>query len=132
MKRFGKVAWVAGWFALAATGHVCAAGMGGVDNGPIHTRRVVFEDKLDDIRGGFGMLSLAGSCIPFDINRVIFISGNLVVSVSVSISDVVRMTTTQAQQLASVVSTANIVQNGPSNVVPSDVVAGGTAATTAV
>lgn len=125
MKRFGKVAWAAGWFALAAAGHACAAGMGGMDNNPVHAWQAVSEDKLDDMRGGFDVPSLAGLRISFGIDRAVFINGDLVASASVNIPDVARMTTTQAQQLASVVNTVNIVQNGPNNVAPPDVATGG-------
>ena len=132
MKRFGKVAWAAGWFALAAAGHACAAGMGGMDSNPVHAWQAVSEDKLDDMRGGFDVPSLAGLRISFGIDRAVYVNGDLVASASVNIPDVARMTATQAQQLASVVNTVNLVQNGPNNVAPPDVAAGAAAAATVI
>ena len=135
MKRFGKVARAAGcagWLALAAAGHACAAGMDSMDNNPVHAWHAVSEDKLDDMRGGFDVPALAGLHISFGIDRAVYVNGDLVASASVNIPDVARMTAAQAQQLASVVNTVNLVQNGPNNVAPPDVAAGAAAAATVI
>lgn len=132
MKRFGKVARAAGWLALAAAGHACAAGADSMDNNPVHAWHAVSEDKLDDMRGGFDVPALAGLHISFGIDRAVYINGDLVASASVNIPDVARMTATQAQQLASVVNTVNLVQNGPNNVAPPDVTPGAAAAATVI
>jgi hypothetical protein len=134
MKRFGKAAWAVGWLALAAAGHACAAGGGidAVDGNPVHAWQAVPEDKLDDMRGGFDVPALAGLHISFGIDRAVYINGDLVASASVNIPDVARMTAAQAQQLATVVNTVNLVQNGPNNVAPPDVAAGAAAAATVI
>lgn len=129
MKRFGKAAWAVGGLALAAAGHAWAGGMG--DN-PVHAWQAVSEDKLDDMRGGFDVPSGAGLRISFGIDRVVYINGDLVASVSVNIPDVARMTAAQAQQLAGVVNTVNLVQNGPNNAAPPDIASGAVAAATII
>lgn len=129
MKRLGKAAWAVGWLALAAAGHAYAVGM---DDNPVHAWRAVTEDKLDDMRGGFDMPALAGLHISFGIDRAVYINGDLVASASVNIPDVARMTAAQAQQLATVAGTVNVVQNGPNNAAPPDMAAGAAAAATVI
>ena len=53
---------------LAAAGHAFAAGMDGMDDNPVHAWHAVSEDKLDDMRGGFDVPSLAGLRISFGID----------------------------------------------------------------
>ncbi|MGM3275334.1 hypothetical protein [Ralstonia sp. 24A2] len=140
MRRFGGVLWAAGTLVLAGSGHALAAGMGGVTdamdgprmNNPVHAWKAVSEDQLDDMRGGFDVPSAAGLRISFGIDRAVYINGDLVASVSVNIPDIARMTTAQAQQLANVVNTVNVVQNGPNNVAPPDIAAGASAAATVI
>ena len=86
MKRFGKVARAAGWFALAAAGHAYAAGMDSMDTNPVHAWHAVSEDKLDDMRGGFDVPALAGLHISFGIDRAVYVNGDLVASASVTVS----------------------------------------------
>lgn len=143
MGRLGGVLWAAGLLVLAGSGHALAAGMegepgvaDGVDgpraNNSVHAWKAVSEDKLDDMRGGFDVPSAAGLRIAFGIDRAVYINGDLVANVSVNIPDIAHMTTVQAQQLANVVNTVNIVQNGPNNVVPPDAVTGAAAAATVI
>ena len=140
MRRFGGVLWAAGTLVLAGTGHALAAGMNGdtetVDgprmNNPVHAWKAVSEDQLDDMRGGFDVPSAAGLHIAFGIDRAVYINGDLVASASVNIPDIARMTTAQAQQLANVVNTVNVVQNGPNNVAPPDIATGAAAAATVI
>ncbi|NOZ15959.1 MAG: hypothetical protein GXP07_08885, partial [Betaproteobacteria bacterium] len=68
----------------------------------------------------------------FGIDRAVYINGDLVASASVNIPDIARMTTAQAQQLANVVNTVNVVQNGPNNVAPPDIATGAAAAATVI
>ena len=141
MRWFGGVLWAAGTLVLAGSGHALAAGKDGdtetVDgprvNNPVHAWKAVSEDRLDDMRGGFDVPSAAGLRIAFGIDRAVYVNGDLVASVSVNIPDIARITTTQAQQLANVVNTVNVVQNGPNNnVAPPDVAAGAAAAATVI
>lgn len=140
MRRFGGVLCAAGMLVLAGSGHALAVGMDGesetVDgprtNNPVHAWKAVSEDQLDDMRGGFDVPSAAGLRIAFGIDRAVYINGDLVASVSVNIPDVARMTAAQAQQLANVVNTVNVVQNGPNNVAPPDIATGAATAATII
>ena len=122
-------AWAVGLLALMGPAHALAAGM---EDNPVHAWQAVSEDKLDDMRGGFDVPSVAGLHISFGIDRAVYINGDLVASAAVNIPDVARMTATQAQQLVNVVTTGNLVQNGPNNVAPPDVTAGATTAATVI
>ncbi|WP_296228228.1 hypothetical protein [Ralstonia sp. UBA689] len=129
MGRFRKAMWAVGLLALAGSRYALAAGM---EDNPVHAWQAVSEDKLDDMRGGFDVPSAAGLRISFGIDRAVYINGDLVASVSANVPDVAHMTASQAQQLAGVVNTVNIVQNGPNNVAPPDVVTGAAAAATVI
>ncbi|CAJ0814789.1 MULTISPECIES: hypothetical protein [Ralstonia] len=139
MRWFGGVLWAASTLVLAGSGHALAAGMDGdtdtVDgprvNNPVHAWKAVSEDQLDDMRGGFDIPS-TNLQISFGIDRAVYINGDLVASMTVNIPDVTRMTAAQAQQLANVVNTVNVVQNGPNNVAPPDIAAGAAAAATVI
>ena len=129
MGWFGGALRAVGLCALAGSTPALAAGAG--DN-PVHAWRAVPEATLDDMRGGFDVPSASGLRISFGIDRAVYINGDLVASASVNIPDVARMTAAQAQQLASVVNTGNLVQNGPNNVAPPEVAAGASAAATVI
>ncbi len=133
MGRFCGAMWTVGLLALAGSRYALAAGL---DANPVHAWQAVSEDRLDDMRGGFDVPSVAGLQsglhIAFGIDRAVYINGDLVASASVNIPDVARMTAAQAQQLATVVNTVNLVQNGPNNVAPPDVTAGAAAAATVI
>ena len=129
MGRWNGVMWAVGLLALAGPMRALAAGM---EDNPVRAWQAVSEDQLDDMRGGFDVPSVAGLRISFGIDRAVYINGDLVASASVNIPDVARMTATQAQQLVNVVTSGNVVQNGPNNVAPSDVTAGATTAATVI
>ncbi|WP_439890075.1 hypothetical protein ACS7SF_12465 [Ralstonia sp. 25C] len=121
--------WAVGLLALAGPTRALAAGM---EDNPVHAWQAVSEDQLDDMRGGFDVPSVAGLHISFGIDRAVYINGDLVASAAVNIPDVARMTAAQAQQLVNVVTTSNLVQNGPNNVAPPDVATGAATAATII
>ncbi len=63
----------------------------------------VAEARLEDLRGGF---DVAGLQVSFGIERAVFINGALVVSTSLSIPDVSRITADQATRLAAALGVA--------------------------
>ncbi len=65
--------------------------------GKLAAWKPVTEDRLDELRGGFDVGGLQAS---FGIERAVFINGSLVVSTSLTIPDISRITTAQASQLA--------------------------------
>lgn len=96
MKWFGKMVWV-GWFVLVVVGYVFVVGMDGMDDNFVYVWYVVFEDKFDDMCGGFDVFLFVGLCILFGIDWVVYVNGDLVVSVLVNIFDVVCMMVIQVQ-----------------------------------
>ena len=71
--------------------------------------------RLDEVRGGFdlgdGLLASLG------IQELTYINGNLVTSTSINIPNIGQITAQQATALASALSTVNLVQNGPRNII---------------
>jgi hypothetical protein len=141
MGRFGWAACAAGLLAWAGAGHAWAGGLNdeanevdeagsvGAITNPVHAWKAVSEDKLDDMRGGFDIPSAANLHISFGIDRAVYINGDLVANVSVTSPDISRITADQAHQLANVVNTVNLVQNGPNNTFTPDAGTGAAAAT---
>lgn len=70
-------------------------------------------ERLDTMRGGF--VTAQGLQVAFGIERAVYINGELVASVNISIPDLSRITQEQARALANVNATMNLVQNGPAN-----------------
>ena len=73
----------------------------------------VSPERLDTMRGGF--VTAQGLQVAFGIERAVYVNGELVASVNISIPDLSRITQEQARALANVNSTMNLVQNGPAN-----------------
>ena len=71
-------------------------------------------EQLDTMRGGFTLPS--GLNLSFGIERAVFIDGVLMISTSINIPNVGRMTTDEATALAAATAPL-LVQNGPGNVV---------------
>lgn len=69
-------------------------------------------ERLANTRGGFDLGD--GLNISFGIERAIYVDGNLVTYLNVSIPDIAHITTQQAMALATALSTVN-VQIGPGN-----------------
>jgi len=84
----------------------------GVPVSPAGTWPAASDRQLEAVRGGFDVGN--GLLASFGIERVVYINGNLVTQVSVTIPDVARMTTAQADALAAAIGTVNI-QIGPGN-----------------
>lgn len=74
------------------------------------------DPTLDQVRGGFS--DSQGLVATFGIERATYINGNLVASGSVNIQDLRNITVAQAEQLRSVLSGFNLIQNGPGNTAP--------------
>lgn len=74
------------------------------------------DPVLDQVRGGFS--DSQGLIATFGITRATYINGVLVAGGSVNIQDLRNITTAQAEQLRSVLSGFNLIQNGPGNVAP--------------
>ncbi len=64
----------------------------------------VAQERLDELRGGFDVG--AGLQVSFGIERAVFINGALVVSTSLNIPDVSRITADQASRLAAALGVA--------------------------
>lgn len=73
------------------------------------------ESRLEAIRGGFDLGN--GLVASFGISRAIYINGNLVAQVSVSIPDVSQIDRKQAESLATLVNGVTLIRNGPGNFV---------------
>jgi hypothetical protein len=103
---------------MVGAGLVCAVA-GHAQSPPVSPHRIadlgvpVSTEKLDAVRGGFDLGD--GLQVSFGIERAVYINGALVTYASVNIPDVAHITTQQAMSLASVLSTVNVVQNGPGN-----------------
>lgn len=72
----------------------------------------IANERLDTVRGGFDLGD--GLEASLGIERAVYVDGNLVTYVSVTVPDLAHVTAQQATALASVLSTVN-VQNGPGN-----------------
>lgn len=92
-----------------------------------HWPAAVSGHRLDAVRGGFD--SGNGLLVSFGIERALYINGNLVVSRSVQVPDVGRMTPAQAAALASATGTLGVIQNGAGNSVDASTFNQATAAT---
>ena len=69
--------------------------------------------RLDEVRGGF---DLGGGLVAsLGIQELAYINGNLVTSTNINIPNIGQITAQQATALASALSTANLVRNGPNN-----------------
>jgi hypothetical protein len=87
----------------------------------------VSDSHLDAIRGGFDLGG--GLLASFGIDRVVYINGNLVSSLSVHIPDLARITPDQANALAAATGAVNVTQNGPGNTFNPVILSHATAAT---
>ncbi len=96
---------------------VLAAGLwaAGAQAEPFATARaaVVDDARLDGMRGGFEIGP--GLRASFGIERSTTINGTLVVSQSIQIADLSRISVDQATQLQSLLSNVSLVRNGPGN-----------------
>jgi hypothetical protein len=71
---------------------------------------------LDQLRGGFDFG--AGLVVSFGISRTVYINDQLVTSTTFQLSDITKLTPTQASALSQQLSTqGQVVQNGPGNTV---------------
>lgn len=73
----------------------------------------VDEARLDGLRGGFDIAQ--GLRASFGIERTTTINGALVVSQSIQIADLSRVSADQAAQLQSLLSNVSLIRNGPGN-----------------
>ncbi|HVL09029.1 MAG TPA: hypothetical protein VM512_07715 [Burkholderiaceae bacterium] len=105
----GGICMLAGWLVPV---HVQA-----IDAGHPHSVvegwHKVSPERLDTMRGGF--VTTQGLHVAFGIERAVYVNGELVASVNISIPDLGRITQEQARALANVNATMNLVQNGPAN-----------------
>lgn len=106
-------AWVAG------TAHAAQPATGeGPSSQPAVTARLVAPVShvlLSEMRGGF---DLGGGLVAsFGISRAVYINGNLVANIHVSIPDVAHIDTAQATALATLVHNVTFIRNGPGNFV---------------
>jgi hypothetical protein len=65
------------------------------------------------MRGGFEIDS--GLTVSFGIQRAVYVDGNLVATASVTVPDLARITTAQADALRTSAGTLSLVQNGGGN-----------------
>ncbi|MFC3650943.1 hypothetical protein ACFONN_05260 [Dyella humi] len=72
----------------------------------------ISADRLAAVRGGFDLGN--GLQVSFGIQRAVYVDGNLVTYINVSIPDIAHITTQQALSLATALSTVN-VQIGSGN-----------------
>jgi hypothetical protein len=78
--------------------------------------RAASNHTLDQLRGGFDFG--AGLVVSFGISRTVYINDQLVTSTSFQLSDIAKLTPTQAVSLIQQLSTqGQVVQNGPGNMV---------------
>jgi len=109
MWRLGLVVLIGmAWSGLAA-----AQSVRSVQITPGESWRAVGDGRLDAVRGGFDIGS--GLLASFGIDRQIFVNGQLIANNVVTIPDVARITPQQADTLAAVANTVNLVQIGPGN-----------------
>ena len=113
MNRSGLPLRVIGWLGLLG-----CAGMAHAQNRAPLSYPVegfgmpVSMDRLAAVRGGFDLGD--GLQVSFGIERAIYVDGNLVTYLNVSIPDIAHITTQQAMSLATALSTVN-VQIGSGN-----------------
>lgn len=113
MNRFGLPLRVIGWLGLLG-----CAGMAHAQNRaqlpyPVEGFGIpVSVDRLAAVRGGFDLGD--GLQVSFGIQRAVYVDGNLVTYLNVSIPDIAHITTQQAMSLATALSTVN-VQIGSGN-----------------
>jgi hypothetical protein len=73
----------------------------------------VTDDRLDSMRGGFEIDS--SLTVSFGIQRAVYVDGNLVTAASVTVPDLARITTAQADALRTSAGAVSLVQNGVGN-----------------
>jgi hypothetical protein len=110
---------------LAALALPCAAAPGGASGNcfdcPPETGQASAADawtavdsgRLAAMRGGF--VTPAGLEVSLGIERLVMLNGSIVARNSVEIADVGRLSAEQAQQARMALSSVNVVQNGPEN-----------------
>ncbi|TMS58475.1 hypothetical protein MW7_007015 [Imbroritus primus] len=105
----GGICMLAGWLVPLHAGAMDA----GHPHNVVQGWHKVSIERLDTMRGGF--VTPQGLHVAFGIERAIYVNGELVASVNISIPDLGRITQEQARALANVNTTMNLVQNGPAN-----------------
>lgn len=113
MNRYGLPLRVIGWLGVLG----CAATAHAQDRAPSRLPVADFGvpvsmERLAAVRGGFDLGD--GLQVSFGIQRAVYVDGNLVTYINVSIPDVAHITTQQAMSLASALGTIN-VQVGAGN-----------------
>jgi hypothetical protein len=92
-----------------------------VETGP--SRRTewaaVSDEKLGRARGGFD--AAPGLAVSFGIVRSVSINGEIVTRTAFNLPDLARITPEQAKAASAALAEANIVQNGPGNVVGANI-----------
>lgn len=96
-------------FAACAAAALATASLPAAADGPFARATAVADAELDRMRGGY--VDTRGLTASFGFERTTFVNGQLVVSQSIRIADLSRVTAADALALRSVVGAANVVQN---------------------
>ena len=115
------------WLCLAAwMSGACGAAAARANDGDVPWMPVS-DARLDAARGGF---DLGGGVVAsLGIDRAVYVNGTLVTTLHIQVPDIARVSATQARALASAMSGATVVQNGPGNTVDSGALGQALAAT---
>ena len=92
---------------------VAACACAATEEPGINDWTAVADDRLDGMRGGFEIDS--GLKVSFGIQRAVYVDGNLVAAASVTVPDLARITTVQADALRTSAGALSLVQNGGGN-----------------